>query len=1055
VLARRARTQWTLLAALLVLVSIGATLLGACALLVTRSADRELEVAAARAAPDDVKATAYTITVSGPDASSVAADARDLLTSSLAPFPTTTDTRASSVLRSLPSAPEANGVSAETYLSGVDGLPARAALTAGRWPRAATGRRAPLEAVVLESTAGVLGLRPGDRVRLGPERSFDAAPPLDVTVVGVASPLPGTGWDRDPLAGAGYDLGFEADAEAQAAPTYGPFLVDLGDLFASGSVMSRLEVTARPDLSRAARDDLARVGRALSGADRRLARVLGDRVKIQRVDSRLPATLRQAEDQQQVAVAVVLAVAALGAILTATALALAGRLTAGVRTEETDLLSALGVSRGQFAAAATVEAGALAVLGVAIAVPASAALHSGLTHWAPLAAAGLAVDPGTNVAQVLTVAAGALALAAVLVVRAIQPAVARAERRHRRDALARSGADLLLVALAAAGWWQLTDQPVGSAVRPDAIRVIAPALLLTAGAALTLRVVPPVLRGLDRLAGRARGLAFPLAAFEAARRPDALAAGLLVSLACAAGTFGIAFDATWDRSQHDQADLSVGTDLALTVAGVPGAADGAAVGAATGGTVSPAADRPVPVGQWVGGADDAPRLVATDTRRAGQLLRGRLDDGRTWSAVGAGLTPPAPVDGVAVPNGAVLAITGTATGPVPIRVTPRLLMQDATGLRTTCSGGPVVLDGRRHRLPDCAAADGLRLVAVGLPIAPVGGPPGDAAASDVTVTLTVPGAAPALPWTATSVGFASQQLTGPGAAVTGGPGGVRLTLTSEFQLNGPADASVMLVATAFPRPGAVPVAVSTRLAEGLRLQRGSRLSVPVGTTPVEMTVADIVPTVPSAPGAAAILADVDTLSRALALSGDFVFPMDAWWVGDPARADAAPRATALRLGAVTTRAGETARLIGSPARAGLPAALRLLVPAAALLLLLGVVLHVTYDLQARAVEVARLRGLGVSRREIRTALFGQHAGVLLPLLLAGAAVGALAARIVAPLMVRSEAGAVPVPGAVAEWPWLAESALIALLLAGGALAVTAVVLAQTRRADAAYLRVAS
>jgi hypothetical protein len=586
--------------------------------------------------------------------------------------------------------------------------------------------------------------------------------------------------------------------------------------------------------------------------------------------------------------------------------------------------------------------------------------------------------------------------------------------------------------------------------------VLAPGLLLTAGAALTLRVVPPALRGIDRLARRARGLAFPLAAFEAARRPDALAAGLLVSLACAAGTFGIAFDATWDRSQHDQAALSVGTDLALAVAGVPGAADGAAVGAATGGTVSPATDRPVPVGQWVGGADDAPRLVAVDTRRAGQLLRGRLDDGRTWGGVGAALGPPAPVGGVGVPAGAALAIAGTATGPTPVRVTPRLLLQDATGLRTVCAGGPIVLDGRRHRLPDCAGAGGLRLVAVALPIAAADGPPDDdAAASDVAVTLTVPGAAPGSPWTATSVGFASGQLTGPAAAVTDGPGGARLKLTTEFQLNGPADASVMLVATAFARPGAVPVAVSARLAEGLRLQRGSRLSVPVGTTPVAMTVAEIVPTVPSAPGAAAILADVDTMSRALALTGDFAFPMDAWWVGNPARADAADRATALRLGAVTTRAGETARLVGSPAGAGLPAALRLLVPAAALLLLLGVILHVTYDLQARAVEVARLRGLGVSRREIRAALFGQHAGVLVPLLLAGAAVGALAARIVAPLMVRSEAGAAPVPAAVAEWPWLAESALIALLLAVGAVAVTAVVLAQTRRADAAHLRVAS
>ena len=51
-LARRARAQWPLLAALLAVVTVGATLLGTCALLVTRTAEQALEVAASRAAPD-------------------------------------------------------------------------------------------------------------------------------------------------------------------------------------------------------------------------------------------------------------------------------------------------------------------------------------------------------------------------------------------------------------------------------------------------------------------------------------------------------------------------------------------------------------------------------------------------------------------------------------------------------------------------------------------------------------------------------------------------------------------------------------------------------------------------------------------------------------------------------------------------------------------------------------------------------------------------------------------------------------------------------------------
>jgi hypothetical protein len=183
--------------------------------------------------------------------------------------------------------------------------------------------------------------------------------------------------------------------------------------------------------------------------------------------------------------------------------------------------------------------------------------------------------------------------------------------------------------------------------------------------------------------------------------------------------------------------------------------------------------------------------------------------------------------------------------------------------------------------------------------------------------------------------------------------------------------------------------------------------------------------------------------------------VDAWWVGHPAHADADARAAALHLGAVTTRAGETARLAAGPVSAGLPAVLRLLVPAAALLLLAGIVLHVTYDLQARALEAVRLRGMGMTRREIRTMLFGQQVLLLVPLCLAGAAVGALVTAILAPLLVRSDTGGPPDPGVVAQWPWLAETSAFALLVSGCLVAVGVVVGMRTRAADPTQLRVSS
>ena len=94
---------------------------------------------------------------------------------------------------------------------------------------------------------------------------------------------------------------------------------------------------------------------------------------------------------------------------------------------------------------------------------------------------------------------------------------------------------------------------------------------------------------------------------------------------------------------------------------------------------------------------------------------------------------------------------------------------------------------------------------------------------------------------------------------------------------------IVLVATAFPAPGPIPVLISTGLARDVGAHRGSELSITFGTTPIDAVVAGIVPAVPSAPGAAAVLADVDALSRALIVRGDLESPVTAWWVGHPAR----------------------------------------------------------------------------------------------------------------------------------------------------------------------------
>ncbi|MDA0638048.1 permease, partial [Nonomuraea sp. MCN248] len=312
--ARRARAQWPLLAALLAVAVVGPTLLGTCALLLTRTAERALETSASRATADRIDVTAYTVTVRGEHAGSVADDTRAVLTSALAPFATTTAARASSVMRALPGA----GVPAVAYLSGVEDLPARVQLVDGRLPRAGA---APAESVVLEGTARRLGLTVGSRVGLGAELADDPDQGIEVSVVGIVRPLPGAGWERDPLAATGHEPAYRDGRSARPVHAYGPFVVDLADLLGGGSTLDRLEITARPDLSDPDRRDLDAVTQALLGADRRLGRTLGDRVRIQRVASALPATLLAAHDQQRVTTAAVLAVGGIGLVLTAAALA--------------------------------------------------------------------------------------------------------------------------------------------------------------------------------------------------------------------------------------------------------------------------------------------------------------------------------------------------------------------------------------------------------------------------------------------------------------------------------------------------------------------------------------------------------------------------------------------------------------------------------------------------------------------------------------------------------------------------------------------------------------
>ncbi len=664
---RRALGQYRLVAAVVALVTVAATLLGVCALLLGPTQDRAFDLELRPSQPQDVDVDAFLVLLRNDDLVEVRETVADRLHEVLSPLDPTVTTVETSPMRDIVGVDD----TAVGYLSAGDGIAPRAQLVSGRWPEGASART---ETTVHETAARLLGVTVGDEVRLGATTGLDGlSDPLTLVVVGTFRPASDLGWESDPLTGAGADPDFSNSAESAAA--YGPFVVDDAVFLASGSAVARLRVTARPAMAEADRGSVSAAVEAYDGAGDRLAADLADRVRLTRVASRLPDTLDRIEAQRDANRSLVLVAVLLGAALSLAALLLAGRLVAAVRDEERVLLVALGASRRQQVVAAGSEAVLLALVAAALALPASALVHSRLTHLAGPTTAGLTQAPVVTAGLVLTVLGCALALAPVLVLTALDTSTTTAATRGRW-VLARAGADWTLtaaaVAVAALSWWQLRDQPDTTAGRGDVTLTLAPVVFMVATTLVVVRLVPVLLRAASRLALRSPSLVLPLSAQQAARREHPGTAMVLIATAVAAATFGLGLRTTWERSQVDQADLRVGTDLSLAVPTTPTEADAAAVLGALDGrstAVSAVVDRPVAIGRYVGTADEPPpTLVALDSTVAGTLLRGRIEDG-TWRGIAERLDPGPTVAGLVLADGTT-AVQGRTTSTLPITVTP-------------------------------------------------------------------------------------------------------------------------------------------------------------------------------------------------------------------------------------------------------------------------------------------------------------------------------------------------------------------------------------------------
>ena len=876
---------------------------------------------------------------------------------------------------------------------------------------------------------------------LGGEIGLDGVdPPVTVVVVGTFRPRARSGWDSDPLSGAGFEPGLQRRLGHRAGvrPVRGR---PTRRFLATGSTRLRRAGDRAPRPAPGRRRRAPRGRRPRSTTPPRCSRpASATGCEITRVASDLPA---HGEPAPRAAGHDPLhrpGGAAAGHHALARGAA-AGR-PAGRRRPRRRARAAgrpSGSSRGQQLGAALLES---AVLLAAVAARPGGARRR-VRALPPHPAAGDArgrAERRTRPSRwrlVLTVVAGAAAADRwPSSYRPWTPATTGTPSRRRTAA--RSGVDVLLAG-------RRRSRPGGSCTRSRRRPTTSGDLALTAGPG----AVPGRHdrgRGAGRAAparpggrGPARALAslvLPLAANQAARRPHTGTAMVLLA------TRGRGGDVR-DRPARDLGALAGRPGGACAWAPtspslLPVAAtadDAAAVVAATAdepgsSVVSAVAERPLALGRYVGDAGSPPVLVAIDSRQAGALLRGRLDGSGPGPRSATDLSPGTPVDGRRrCRTGRRSSWRGRRPPGRRSPATPTAVVQDAAGFRSAVGAAPCPSTAGAHRLRWQSPIGAGQLVAVRLGLERRAGHAPErrrrqAQVVPVSVTLRVPGPAAgeaATAWErpvprrrrvagARRLGRRDVDGLRHRAAHDGQarprlpllhrrrPPGDRLrrtrpTYRSRSRSSWPTRSAPRSAASS-PRPWAAP---SSRSA----WPRSSRPS-------------------PRRPGRIAVLADVDTLSRALIHAGT-ARPGRRRLVGRPTRRRGrCPPSGRWQLGEVTTRADVADRAgrrpdagdgAGRPGDAGGRRRAILLLAGAGLLVERRPAPAVGRGGAAPGARADPPRGASAAVRRARGCSWSRSCW----------SVRSSARRRPSPWvpsLIRSDVGAAPVPDAVVAWPWV-------------------------------------
>ncbi|HZT44593.1 MAG TPA: FtsX-like permease family protein [Gaiellaceae bacterium] len=956
-----------------------------------------------------------------------------------------------------------------------DGLRDHAQLLAGRWPGAG-------EVAIPAPAAAALGLAVGDTVDA--RSRLAGGPRAQVRVAGVyrAERPSSAYWWEEPLATAGDDGG-----------EYGPLVLTRRSFLALGAQSVELRWRLEPDFRSLTIGQSDELRHALAHLSSRLnaGRSSGSQISL---DTGLPRILAAASHSLQLARAGVLvpsiqvALLALFGLLFTTALLIERRLVA------TESLRLRGANAAQIVRMAVAEATLIAVPAVAVAPWLAALGLRVLDYVGPLADIGLRLDPRVNPTAYAFAAGAGVVCVAGLALPALRARGVAIARERRRIALAgfaqRVRLDLVLVVLALLGYWQLrryhgvlVDSRGGLGIDP--FLVAAPAVLLFAGALLSLRLVPLIATLVERITGTTRGIVASLGFRQVARRPRAYARSiLLLVLAVAIGVFAATYSETWRQSQVDQALHAAGADLLVEPSERPGAPPtvdlGSAYRALGASAALPAATDSFELADAESGDGE---LLALDARRAATVVRPRddfasrpLDERLRPLAENQARLAAAPLPGrparLALEVGLSIAAGRKIPSAPQYLPSPSLFLylRDADGLlylqrlQDVAPGSPrrFVVEFA-HRLPNGRLAlprYPLSIVGLELDLAVPYAP-----SRRATLTLRSvevggaddgrwrPVALGRAPWRAYSNGF-RLPFEAPGATtVRSGSDAIRMRLaTGSFVFNAFSRAPTVAF---FLRPGrdalpqVPPVLVSDSFLAATNTRVGQIVPLALSAGTHRMRIAGSFHRFPTLdPSSPAVVADLPTYAD-LSFAEDGKIVQPAQWLlqaGDSAALARRLRAAPFSSVEVVSRAERERALLDDPVPLGVIGALALGFTAAAAFAAVGFAASATAGARQRTLEFVVLRSLGLRARQLLSWVGLESALVVVLSLAGGTALGLLVSRLVLPYVALGSSGAAPVPPIRLAVPWttilLLEVALLATL---GVIAVLQLRLVQRLR----------